>query len=554
MTYTEIKEKGEKKYYYRGKSIRKGDKVTKERVYLGVNLTKKELQEKEQQADKQLLNIQEKEIKPEIKQEPKKEKSEQSSKDTLGITADKDEFSEWFTQIMLKADLADYTDVSGCIVFKPTAYAIWEKIKQETDIRFKKLGIQNTYFPLFIPEKFLSKEKEHVEGFSPEVAWVTQAGDTKLNERLAVRPTSETIMYPSYSKWIRSYKDLPLKYNQWNNVVRWEFKHPVPFLRTREFLWNELHTVLSTEKEALEEGKNIIKAYKEICENYLALYGEYGRKTQKEKFAGAVFSEKLHYIMPNGKAIEGPCFHYDGQNFAKAYDIKFLDENSKEQYAYQNTYAISTRMLGVMFAIHSDDKGLIIPPKIAPNQIVIIPIFFEKDKKQVIEKAKEIQSELLEFNPILDDREDYRPGFKFNEYELKGIPIRIELGSRDLEKKEVIVVRRDNYKKQPIKISDLNTEIPKILGDIQNDLFEKSKKQFKQKIKQANNLSEIKEIIKNKEIGIVPLCKNENCEDILKSETEGAKTLFIADKKISLEKCIICNKPADYYVYVGKTY
>ncbi len=544
MTYTEIKEKGDKKYYYRGKSIRNGKKVDKQRIYLGANLKKQELKEKEIEADKKLLNIQEE---PKIKQ-PKNEKQ-----DNKGITAEKDEFSEWFTQIMLKADLADYTEVSGCIVFKPTAYAIWEKIKQETDKRFKELNIKNVYFPLLIPEKFLNKEKEHVEGFSPEVAWVTHTGNTKLNERFAVRPTSETIMYPSYAKWIRSYRDLPLKLNQWNNVVRWEFKHPVPFLRTREFLWNELHTVLENEKQALKEGKEVISVYKEICENYLALYGEYGRKTEKEKFAGAIFSEKLHYIMPNGKAIEGPCFHYDGQNFAKAYDIKFLDKNSKEQYAYQNTYAISTRMLGVMFAVHSDEKGLILPPKIAPNQLVIIPIFFEKDKNKILEQAKEIQKTLSNHHPILDDREDYRPGFKFNEYELKGIPIRIELGSRDLEKKEVIVVRRDNLKKQSIKISKLKTEIPKILEEIQNSLYEKSKKNYFDKNKKADSLTELNKLIKEKNIVEIPLCNKIKCEEELKFKTQGVKTLFIT-KSNPKKSCIICNSPANYLVKVGKSY
>jgi len=337
------------------------------------------------------------------------------NKDSKGLTADKDDFSEWFTQLMLKADLADYTDVSGSIVFKPGSYEIWENIKQEVDKRFKNFGIKNTYFPLFIPEKNLSKEKEHIKGFSPEVAWVTEAGDSKLNERLAVRPTSETIMYPSYSKWIRSWRDLPLKYNQWNNVVRWEFKHPVPFFRTREFLWNELHTVFETEEEALEEGKSIIEVYDDVCSNEMALYGMTGKKTEREKFAGGVASWKIHYIIPSGRVIEGPCFHYDGQNFAKAYNIKFLNRKGKEQYAYQNTYAISTRMLGTMFAIHSDDKGLILPPKIAVNKVVIIPILFEDSKDKVLKSANEIKDMLVKQGAFVDSRENYKAGYKFNE-------------------------------------------------------------------------------------------------------------------------------------------
>jgi prolyl-tRNA synthetase len=484
-----------------------------------------------------------------MKKETKQEKNQ------LGVTADKDDFGEWFSQLMIKADLADYTEVSGCIVFKPNSYEIWERIKQSVDIELKKFGIRNCYFPLLIPEKYLNKEKEHVEGFSPEVAWVTHAGETELSERLAIRPTSETIMYPSYSKWIRSWRDLPLKLNQWNNVVRWEFSHPVPFFRTREFLWNEIHTVLSSEKEALEEGKNILDSYDKVCREELGLYGLKGRKTEREKFAGGVASTKLHYILPSGRVIEGPCFHYDGQNFAKAYDIKFLNKEGKEEYAFQNTYAISTRMLGTMFAIHSDEKGLVIPPKLAPNQIAIIPIFNEENKKKILSEAKEIFEELKDYSPILDDREDQRPGFKFNEYELKGIPLRIELGSRDLEKKEITLVRRDTLKKQQIKIKDLKKEINLILEEMQKSLFEKSKKLFDSKIERTSSLEELKKIIENKKVAIVPLCNQEKCEEMIKVETKGAKAVFISEKdKVKSEKCTICKKQADYFVYVGKTY
>jgi len=383
----------------------------------------------------------------------------QDKKDEKGMQADKDDFSEWFTQLMIKADLADYTKVSGCLVFKPSSWAIWEKVVSLANEGFKKEAIKNVYFPLFIPESLLKKEQEHVQGFTPEVAWVTETGDTKLSERLAVRPTSEAIMYDSFSKWIRSWRDLPLKYNQWSNVVRWEFKHPVPFLRTREFIFNEIHTVLSNEKEAVKEGKSIIDVYRKITEDNMALYGIYGRKTNREKFAGALFSEKIHYIMPNGKAIEGPCFHHDGQNFAKAYDIKFLDEQGKEQYAWQNTYAISTRMLGVMFAVHSDDKGLILPPKMAPNQIAIVPILFDDSKEKVLKKAEEIAKSLSDFDAFVDSRDNYKPGFKFNEWELKGIPLRIEIGPKDLEKNQLVLVRRDNGKKEIVSIKDVKKEL-----------------------------------------------------------------------------------------------
>lgn len=478
---------------------------------------------------------------------PSKEKSEK------GITVDQDDFSAWFTQIMLKADLADYTSVSGCIVFKPTAYAIWEKIRDACDQRFKPLGVQNTYFPLFIPEKLLKREQDHVAGFSPEVAWVTHAGETKLTERLAVRPTSEAIMYESYSKWIRSWRDLPLKYNQWNNAVRWEFKHPVPFLRTREFLWNEGHTVFASEEEAIAEGPAILEAYRDVCENYLALYGVAGRKTEQEKFAGGVYSEKLHYILPTGKAIEGPAFHHDGQNFAKAYDITFLDKEGKKQYGWQNTWAISTRMLGVLFAIHSDEKGLILPPRIAPLQAVIVPVYSDANKATVLREAMKLQELLKDVSVKIDDRDEYRPGYKFNEWELKGIPLRIEIGERDIAQKSVVVVRRDTGEKISLKISALVKEVPKILDAIHDTLFERSKKLFTSRVGKAETLPALQKLLDDKMISIVPLCNSAAVEETLKEKT-GAKTLFIASEKISKQKCIVSGKNADYWVYVGKSY
>jgi len=474
-----------------------------------------------------------------------------------GITAKKEEnFSEWYQQLIIKSELADYTDVSGCIVFRPLSFQIWEKIKEECDKRFKKLGIKNCYFPLFIPEKAFKKEQEHVKGFTPEVAWVTQAGNTKLNEKLAIRPTSEAIMYESFSKWIRSWRDLPLKYNMWNNVVRWEFNNPVPFFRTREFLWNELHTAFATQKESLEEIKKLRKIYEEVVEEFMALPGIYGRKTEKEKFAGAVFSEKIHYALPNGRIIEGPCCHHDGQNFAKAYNIKFKDEKEKEEYVWQNTYAISTRMLGTMFAIHSDDGGLIIPPKLAENKIVIIPILFDKTKNKILKEAQNIEKSLSNFSPILDKREDYSPGWKYNEWELKGIPLRIEIGPKDLEKKSAIVVKRNDSKKYAIKIKDLKKEIPKLLEQIQKELYQDAKKLLKNSIKKTENKKEMIKFIKEKKMVKVPLCSSLKCEEILKADTAGAKVLFIDpdNESIKNKKCIICGKPAVYWVYVGKSY
>jgi len=473
-----------------------------------------------------------------------------------GLTVKKEEnFTEWFVQLMIKADLADYTDVSGCIVFKPSAYEMWEKMVSETDKEFKKIGIKNAYFPLFIPEKLLSQEADHVEGFAPEVAWVTHAGNTKLNERLAIRPTSEAIIYPSYSKWIRSYRDLPLLLNQWCSVVRWEFNNPVPFFRTREFLWNEGHTVFATKSEAIKHGEKVLKAYNKITEELMAVPGITGQKTEKEKFAGAVFTKKVHTYLQNGRILEGACFHYDGENFAKAYNIKFLDKDEKTKYVHQNTHAITTRMLGGMLALHSDNKGLVIPPKMANNKIVIVPIIIKGKEKLVLKESEKIKKELSKFNPILDSREDYSPGWKFSEWELKGIPVRIEIGPKDLEKKSVTLVKRNSLEKTQIKTSELKNQIPKILEKMQKELYENAKKLLDNSMETTTKKTELIKLIKNKKMVKVPLCNSTEAEENLKAETEGAKTLFIDDKsKIKDEKCIITGNKADYWVWVGKTY
>jgi prolyl-tRNA synthetase len=478
-----------------------------------------------------------------------------TKKSNEGLTIKKEEnFSEWFTQLIIKSKLADYSSVSGCMILRPSSYFMWEKIKEETDKEFKKIGVQNSYFPLFIPESILLKENKHNEGFAPEVAWVTQGGNTKLGERLAIRPTSEAIMYEAYSKWIRSWRDLPLLLNQWNNVVRWEFNNPVLFFRTREFLWNELHTAFSTEEEALKHGIKVIKAYNKITKELMALPGLYGRKTESEKFAGGVFSEKVHHYIPGGKIIEGTCFHHDGQNFAKAYNIKYKNKEEKEGYAWQNTHAISTRMLGTMFAIHSDNKGLVIPPKIAPNKIVIIPLKFESNKK-ILEKSKEIEKELSKFEPILDERLEVTPGYKFNEWELKGIPLRIEIGPKELEEKEVTIIKRNNFEKIKIKIKDLKKQIPQIIESMQKEMYNSAEKILYANIEEAEEKNELIKKIKEKKMVLVPLCKNPQCEEHIRSDTEGAKALFIDQKRnIQKKNCIICGKHADYMVYIGKTY
>jgi len=496
--------------------------------------------------------------------EDKKGKENKDDAKELGITVKKsDDFSEWYQQAMLKSELADYSAVSGCIVYRPDSYAIWEKIVKVSDDRLKKSGVRNCYFPLLIPEKLLTKESSHLEGFSPEVAWVTHAGDTELDERLAIRPTSETIMYDSYSKWIRSHRDLPLRLAQWNNVIRWEFKHPVPFLRGREFLWVEGHTVFATKKEAEDEGVDIINIWEDVLKNYLAVAFFTGKKSRKETFAGAEYTISLESVLPNGRAIQGPDFHHDGQIFSKAYDIKFLNKNGEQEYAYQNTWAITTRMIGVMLGIHGDDKGVIIPPRIAPTHIVIVPILFDSTMEKVLAKCNELKDELIkhkyhDFNisVILDDR-NYSPGWKFNQWELKGVPLRIELGPKDLEKGHVVVVRRDTGKKEFVKFGDIIETSKKMLDEMQSALYENSKKIMESAMIEVNTLDDAKRCIDEKKIVLAPYCDDGECEDFIKEETGGAKILNspLSQKESDTAdlKCIRCGKPARLF-YFGKSY
>jgi len=474
----------------------------------------------------------------------------------LGLTVKKSEnFDEWYVQVILKSEIADYSDVSGCMILRPDAYFIWEQIQKITDDNFKKAGIKNVYFPLFIPEKFLVKEKDHVKGFSPEVAWVTHAGDRKLDERLAIRPTSETIMYPSYSKWIRSWRDLPMRYNQWNNVVRWEFKHAIPLLRTREFLWQEGHTVFATEKEALAEEDEIIGAYKKTTEELLALPGIMGRKTEKEKFAGAVFTTAIEHLLPDGRAVQGPDFHFDGQNFSKAFDITFLDKNKKKQYAWQNTFGMSTREIGVMVAIHGDDKGLVLPPKVAPIQVVIVPIYDSKNREEILKEARKLESELkIKFRTKLDDREEFSPGFKYNEWELKGVPVRIEIGPKDVKNKRVILVRRDTGKKEEVKINKVIPRIKDLMNEIQKSIFNKASDFLKSNIHKVKTYDELKKVLKRGGIIQACWCGERSCEDKLKDDT-GAKIINIPfEQEKIFSDCIICSKKAKFIVNIAKSY
>ncbi len=473
----------------------------------------------------------------------------------VGITVKKSEdFSEWFTQVVTKSGLADYSIVSGCMVIRPLGMALWENIRAACEPRLKQMGIQNAYFPLFIPESLLKKEATHVKGFTPECAWVTHAGHTKLSENLAVRPTSEAIMYDSYSKWIRSWRDLPLKLMQWNNVVRWEFKHPTLLLRTREFLWVEGHTAFATREEADREIRDIMALWTDVCQDHLALHPLHGKKTEKEKFAGAEATESLEFFVPNGKMAQGPDAHSDGQNFAKAYNITFLDEKGNKNLAWQNTWAITTRMIGVLVSVHSDDKGLVIPPRIAPNKAVIVPILFEDTKKEVLSACKKLEKELADLAPVLDDRDGYTPGWKFNEWELKGVPVRIEIGPKDLKAGQAVLVRRDTGEKKAVKLADVRKTIAGMLDSMQKDLLAKSRKLTEAGIVDVKTMDELINAIKGKKAARAGFCNTPECEDWIKDKTEGAGTRGIMIDKKPAGKCVHCGKPAKVVAYFAKSY
>jgi prolyl-tRNA synthetase len=474
-----------------------------------------------------------------------------------GMTAKKAEnFDEWYTQIILKAEIADYTPVSGCLAYRPSGYAIWENIQKATDAEFKRIGIQNTYFPLFIPERLLKKEAEHVVGFSPEVAWVTQAGDSPLDERLAIRPTSETMMYEVVTRWIRSWRDLPLRLNQWNNVVRWEFRHPTPFLRSREFLWNEGHTLFATKGEADAERDQILGIYRMITEEFLALPGYTGKKTDSEKFAGAEATFSIEHLLPDGKAIQGPDFHSDGQRFSKAFEIVFIDEEGEKQFVWQNTWAITTREIGVMLAVHSDDRGAVIPPRLAGIQVVVVPIVNDENKAAILNEASKIAQTLGGVcRTKLDDRDNLTPGRKFNEWELKGVPLRVEVGPRDVKSRQAVLVRRDTGKKRAVALEGLTNEVTAELDSIQRSLLVRAREFLIAHTSEAKSLQQLKETIKEKG-GIVriPWCGKQVCEERLKTEGGGKIVNIPLEQASPLAACVSCGEKAAVTVNYAKSY
>ncbi|NTV23435.1 MAG: proline--tRNA ligase [Nanoarchaeota archaeon] len=473
---------------------------------------------------------------------------------TLGITAKKAEDpSEWYTQVIQKAELADYSLVSGCIVFMPNSYSIWEKIQYFLDQKFKKSGVKNAYFPMFIPESLLTREKEHVEGFTPEVAWVTHAGDSKLAERLAVRPTSETIMYDSYAKWIRSHNDLPLRLNQWNSVVRWEFKNPVPFLRTREFLWQEGHTVFATKEEADREVLEILDYYAQAYEEMLAVPVIKGTKTAKEKFAGALYTTSIETFLPVGKAIQASTSHCLGQNFSKAFGITFLDAKGEKQFAWQNSWGFTTRSIGTMVMMHGDDKGLVLPPNVANIQVAIVPILFEATKDIVLEKAHELKKH-IKARVELDTR-DYSPGWKYSDWELKGVPLRIELGPKDVEKGSAVLARRDTGEKLVVSLEEIPEKVKFLLEQIQKDMLERARKNMDNSMVHVKTWDEFVHAAKNRRWILAFHCGDQECEEKIKEETEGVKATNIPfSQPRGLDPCVKCGKLGKYQAMFAKSY
>lgn len=475
----------------------------------------------------------------------------------LGITAKKKEnFSEWYNEVVLKAQLADFSDIKGFMVVKPYGYAIWEKIQQYFDKKIKKIGHQNAYFPAVIPERFFEKEKEHVQGFSPEVFWITHAGKTELGERLALRPTSETIIYASYAQWIRSWRDLPLLINCWNSVFRAETKMTKLFLRTREFLWQEGHTAHATKEEADEEVMTILKIYQKVMEELLAIPVILGMKTESEKFAGALYTTTLEALMPDGRAIQMGTSHNLGQHFAKAFGIEFLDRNEKKQYVWQTSWGISTRLLGAITMMHGDDRGLVLPPSLAPVQVVIVPIIFDKTKEETIKKAKELSEKLSQhFSVHLDGRAGYSAGFKFNEWELKGVPIRIEIGPKDIEKKQVVVYRRDTGKKETAPAKELSKKIKATLDDIQKNLYKKASGFLKINTHEASSFMEFKELVEQKKGFIIAnWCGEVKCDEEIKERTGATIRCIPFDSINKKGKCVFCSADCETRAYFARAY
>ena len=464
-----------------------------------------------------------------------------------------EDFSEWYNRVVLFSELADYGPAKGTMIFRPYGYGIWEEIQKAMDKEIKARGVQNAYFPLFIPESLLKKEKEHVEGFSPELAVVTIGGGEELKEKLIVRPTSETIMYEAYARWVQSWRDLPLLINQWNNVVRWE-KRTYLFLRTSEFLWQEGHTAHATHEEAWEMVEWAIQMYAKIYRDYFAMPGYIGRKSESEKFAGADTTLTYEALMPEGKALQSCTSHDLGQNFAKAFGIKFLDKEGKSQYVFQTSWGFSTRSIGGLVMLHGDDGGLRLPPRLAPIQVVIIPV---KVEPALIKEAKRFEKELIEEGVRVkcDDREGESLGFRINKWELKGVPIRVEIGGEEIKKKELTFVRRDTGEKQKVKAKEGAKSIVKLLDQIQKKMLTEAEAALKKNTQNAASYEEFKTIME-KEKGFIRAfwCEDKACEAKIKEETKATTRCLPLDAKKEKGKCVYCGKTASYQWLFAQAY
>ena len=466
-------------------------------------------------------------------------------KEEVGITISKNQdFSEWYTQVVLKAKLADYAPVKGLIVLRPDGYSIWESLRRTLDEKFEGEGIRNGFLPVLIPESLLGKEKKHFAGFNPEVFWVTHSGENEVGDRLALRPTSETLAYSLYSKWIKSWRDLPLKINFWNTALRAEIKATKPFLRTSEFLWQEGHTVHITKEEAEKEVMRILEIYKKTVEEELAIPVITGKKSENEKFVGAVYTTTVESMMPDGKALQMGTSHFLGQNFSKPFEVKFTDKDNVEHFAWQTSWGVSWRLIGAMIMVHGDDNGLVLPPKVAPIQVVIVPIYYsEKDEQKIISKAVEIKN-LLEEKKIrvhVDKRAELTPGYKFHDWELKGIPLRIEIGPKDIEKQKVVLAKRHNKEKLDLSFGDINDKIELILEQIQKEMLLAAKDILENQTKIIKDYSEFKNTIEKGGFLKAAWCGNQECEEKIKEETGADIRVIPFDSNDEQGRCLYCN-------------
>lgn len=467
------------------------------------------------------------------------------------ITSMEVDFAQWYTDVVKKAELIDYSSVKGCMIIKPAGYAIWELIQKQLDDEFKKTGVENVYMPMFIPESLLNKEKDHVEGFAPEVAWVTHGGLNPLQERLCVRPTSETLFCDFYKNDIQSYRDLPKVYNQWCSVVRWE-KETRPFLRSREFLWQEGHTAHATAKEAEERTIQMLNVYADFCENVLAMPVVRGRKTDKEKFAGAEATYTIEALMHDGKALQSGTSHNFGDGFAKAFGIQFTDKDNTLKYVHQTSWGMTTRLIGAIIMVHGDDSGLVLPPKVAPTQVMIVPIM--QKKEGVLDKAYELKDKLSNFRVKVDDS-DKSPGWKFSEQEMRGIPVRVEIGPKDIEANKCVLVRRDTREKIEVSLDDLEATIADVLAKMQVEMLERARAHVAEHTYVANNYDEFKEIVNTKPGFIKSMwCGEQACEDKIKEETGATSRCMPFAAENLGDTCVCCGKPAKKMIYWGRAY